>query len=600
MVTFAALCGSLPSLATAQVRVACIGDSITFGARIDDREHHTYPARLQHRLGEDFDVRNFGLSGRALRRGADLPYVEEPLFQDVIAWRPDVAIVLLGTNDTFLSTARPNWVEDHDFTGDLRAITHPLHLNNPDLRVIIASSPPIAVDMPGLTRSTIAEMNESIPRLEIVRAQMREIARATGHYEFVDLSRSLEAHEYSDGYHPTPFGADRIAVRIADAVRASVEVDVSMVERLSNLRIGFERSTRFGLQTAELLLPPRGSQLEAIPVAFFQPELPLAGRPWVVHDGPIGADSLWYRDLVDRGFHVAVFDSENRSDDPFPEVLNTLEGTGLGTWIDGRSIAGCSGDRTEREAAVRSALRAAGVHNEESCPTTTPRASVEYRELTGWGEGRTWHDAVNDLRALAREIGPVDVLFLGDTITQDLTGHDERASVPGGQRPIDLFAGPRKVASFGLAGDGTEHLLYRVLAGDLDPLQPRVVVLQVGAHNLAVSGHSPLETVHGIAALVDALRERFPALCIVQCGPFPVGDEPTSRARRAIDRAHDLLAEGDLGAGVRLLDLRSSFVRRNGRLRHDLLVRNGLSITLEGQFTWLDALRRAVDELVGY
>ena len=598
--TLAALCGSLSTLASAQVRVACIGDSITYGARIDDREHHTYPARLQHRLGADFEVRNFGLSGRTLRRDADMPYVDEPLFQEVIAWRPDVAIVLLGTNDTFLSAERPNWVDGHDFTGDLRAITQPLHRNNQALRVIIASSPPIAVDMPGLSRSTVAEMNQSIPRLEIVRTQMREIARATGHYEFVDLSRSLEAHEYSDGYHPTPFGADRIAVRIADAVRAAVEAEVSMVDRLSNLRIGFEPSTRFGLQTAELLLPPRGSQPEAISVAFFQPERPLEGRPWVVHDGPIGAESLWYRDLVDRGFHVAVFDSENRTDDPFQEVLNTLSGTGLGNWIDGRTIAGCSGDRTEREAALRSALRAAGIENDESRPTTTPRASVEYRESTGWGEGRTWHDAAQDLRTAAGEIGPVDVLFLGDTIAQDLTGHADRVSTAGGQRPIDLFAGPRKVASFGLAGERTEHVLFRVLDGDLDPLQPRAIVLQVGAQNLVTSGHSPEETVDGIVAVIGALRERFPHAHIVECGPFPAGGTPDSRPRRAIVHAHGLLSKRDLDPSVTLVDLRASFIGSDGLLREDLLRQSGLSITREGQFVWLDGIRSVIDDVLGF
>ena len=598
--TLAALCGALTTPTSAQVRVACIGDSITYGARIDDREHHTYPARLQHRLGGDFEVRNFGLSGRTLRSAADMPYVAEPLFQDVIAWRPDVAIVLLGTNDTFLSNERPNWIEGHDFTTDLRAITQPLHQNNSKLRVIIASSPPIAVDMPGLARSTVAEMNQSIPRLEVVRRQMREIARTTGHYEFVDLSRLLEPHEYIDGYHPTPFGADRIAVRIADAVRSAVEVEVSMVERLSNLRIGFEPSTRFGLQTAELLLPPRGAQLEAISVAFLQPELPLEGRPWVVHDGPIGPDSLWYRDLVDRGFHVAVFDSENRTDDPFSEVLNTLGGTGLGKWIDGRTIAGCGGDRIEREAALRSALRAAGVENDESCPTTRPRASVEYREMTGWGEGRTWHDAAQDLRTAAGEIGAVDVLFLGDTIAQDLTGHTDRVSASGGQRPIDLFAGSRKVASFGLAGDRTEHVLFRVIEGDLDALEPRVIVLQVGAQNLVVSGHSPDETVEGIVAVIGALRERFPSAHIVECGPLPAGNAPDSRARRAIVHTHALLSERDLGARVEFLDLRPSFLRRSGALREDLLSRDGLSITRQGQFAWLDALQPTIDGALGF
>src|SRR5579885_3646478 len=64
-----------------KIRVACVGDSITYGAGIKDREHNSYPAQLQKLLGDGYEVRNFGVNGRTLLSKGDLPYVKERTYQ---------------------------------------------------------------------------------------------------------------------------------------------------------------------------------------------------------------------------------------------------------------------------------------------------------------------------------------------------------------------------------------------------------------------------------------------------------------------------------------------------------------------------------------
>lgn len=89
-----------------RTRVACVGDSITFGAGVFwTRRRDAYPAQLQRLLGNEYQVMNYGFSGRTLQDEGDLPYRAEKLYQDSLACRAHTYLVMLGTND-----AKPfNW-----------------------------------------------------------------------------------------------------------------------------------------------------------------------------------------------------------------------------------------------------------------------------------------------------------------------------------------------------------------------------------------------------------------------------------------------------------------------------------------------------------
>jgi lysophospholipase L1-like esterase len=96
------------------IRVACIGDSITFGSGIKFRSRDSYPAQLGRMLGNEWQVRNFGVSGATMLKNGDKPYWEQQALGDALAYNPHVVVIKLGTNDT-----KPqNWKYKDEFISD--------------------------------------------------------------------------------------------------------------------------------------------------------------------------------------------------------------------------------------------------------------------------------------------------------------------------------------------------------------------------------------------------------------------------------------------------------------------------------------------------
>ncbi len=91
----------------AQIKVACVGNSITYGAGIEGRDSLAYPPQLEKILGADWAVANFGHSGATLLKNGNKPYWNLPEFDSAKSFQPDVVIIMLGTNDS-----KPiNWVD---------------------------------------------------------------------------------------------------------------------------------------------------------------------------------------------------------------------------------------------------------------------------------------------------------------------------------------------------------------------------------------------------------------------------------------------------------------------------------------------------------
>ena len=82
------------------VKIACIGDSITAGWGLNDPWRDSYPAVLERMLGEGYEAKNFGSSGRTLLKRGDYPYWNEKTFQDALEYKPDIVVIQLGTNDS--------------------------------------------------------------------------------------------------------------------------------------------------------------------------------------------------------------------------------------------------------------------------------------------------------------------------------------------------------------------------------------------------------------------------------------------------------------------------------------------------------------------
>ncbi len=111
------LCMAAVLAAAQPVRVACIGDSITFGHGIRNRNENSFPAQLGTMLGKGYEVRNFGVSASTMLKKGNKPYWQLQQFKAAQDYKPNVVIIKLGTNDTkpgnwkHKAEFEPNYVE---------------------------------------------------------------------------------------------------------------------------------------------------------------------------------------------------------------------------------------------------------------------------------------------------------------------------------------------------------------------------------------------------------------------------------------------------------------------------------------------------------
>ena len=133
----------LPSLGAPvrKIKVACIGDSITYGAAIEDRVNYSYPSQLQVLLGENYEVGNFGKNGATLIKRSFRPYFDQEEYRKAMDFAGDICVIHLGVNDTD-PRSWPNYRDD--FVGDYLALIDSCKQANPDARIIIALLSPLA------------------------------------------------------------------------------------------------------------------------------------------------------------------------------------------------------------------------------------------------------------------------------------------------------------------------------------------------------------------------------------------------------------------------------------------------------------------------
>ena len=110
-----------------QIRVACIGNSITKGYGLPKPEVYCYPAVLGKMLGKDYQVKNYGVSARTMLLKGDMPWMKEPQFRDVLKYNPQIVIIKLGTNDS----KEQNWAHSSEFKKDILKVID-LHTDMPE------------------------------------------------------------------------------------------------------------------------------------------------------------------------------------------------------------------------------------------------------------------------------------------------------------------------------------------------------------------------------------------------------------------------------------------------------------------------------------
>lgn len=191
------------------------------------------------------------------------------------------------------------------------------------------------------------------------------------------------------------------------------------------------------------------------------------------------------------------------------------------------------------------------------------------------------------LNAKAKK-GGSDVILLGDSITWEWEANKETGAV------VWPELAPYRAATFGVSGDRTEHLLWRLQNGNLDlATQPSAFVLMIGTNNIGQRNDPPEAIAAGVDAILKLLQSRYPKATLYLYGIFPTGANAQNAKRRAIADTNLLLQESAKAHGARFIDLTARFLHEDGTLR-DELFRDGLHLSSEGYRIWATSLRETL------
>ena len=207
---------------------------------------------------------------------------------------------------------------------------------------------------------------------------------------------------------------------------------------------------------------------------------------------------------------------------------------------------------------------------------------------------RNSHLAHQQLLAKARS-GGIDVYFLGDSITRRWGAIDYPDFLAQWKKSFHGW----NAADFGWGGDRTENILWRLENGELDGVNPKVIVLLAGTNNV---GKEPgddariADVIRGLKAIVDSCRQKAPASTIVLTAIFPRNDNPA--VVPTIERINANLAKMADGKAVRFLDVNAKLADANGVLFEGMMV-DGLHPSLKGYEVWAAGLKPILAELLG-
>ena len=194
------------------IRLACIGDSITFGAGIRDRNTNSYPAQLAVMLGGRWDVQNFGVSSATLLKKGDRPYWKQDAYKKALEFNPHVVVIKLGTNDS-----KPiNWKYKDEYVSDYIDLIKQFQELEAKPKIWICYPVPAYPARWGITDKVMTE--EIMPLID-------EIANKTD-LPIIDLHTTLsdKAQMFPDLIHPNAEGAKLMAEAICHALTGHVVI----------------------------------------------------------------------------------------------------------------------------------------------------------------------------------------------------------------------------------------------------------------------------------------------------------------------------------------------------------------------------------------
>jgi lysophospholipase L1-like esterase len=215
---------------------------------------------------------------------------------------------------------------------------------------------------------------------------------------------------------------------------------------------------------------------------------------------------------------------------------------------------------------------AEGTAGDKKNPATTPmnRDNARHKEFL----------------AIAKK-GGVEVVFIGDSITQGW----------GKNEAWKKYFEPIKAANFGIGGDQTGHVLWRITEGkELDEITPKVAVLMIGTNN--TGRDSAGEIAEGITLIVKTIHEKTPKTKVLLLGVFPRDTKPGTKNRNKIIEINKIIAKlDDGGKTVKYLDIGEKFLEPDGTLSKEVMP-DALHLSGKGYQIWAEAINPTLQEML--
>jgi lysophospholipase L1-like esterase len=204
--------------------------------------------------------------------------------------------------------------------------------------------------------------------------------------------------------------------------------------------------------------------------------------------------------------------------------------------------------------------------------TPSPRLDKKGDPDAGWIKR---HDG---FVAIAKS-GNVDVLFLGDSITDGWRGKN-------GKAVWDKAFGDLKPANFGIGGDRTQHVLWRIQNGELDGIKPKVAVLMIGTNN--TGSDSAEQIAAGVTAIVKTIHDKSPKTSVLLLAVFPRGKMIPNPGNTKIVEINKIIAKLDNKKDVVYLDIGEKFMK-DGQIPVSIMP-DFLHLSQDGYQIWADAI----------
>lgn len=278
---------SYSSFAQNIVKVACIGNGVTFGIGVENREKNNFPQQLQYLLGENYKVTNFGVVNAPLLNTGNAGYVKTEAFKKSQAILPDIVFLELGLDeiksmDTVLVSNITNTIESF-VDSYLKLSSHP--------RVVILLPLPIFLNDSSLLNNSVIK-NKIIPKIQKIAYEKN--------LEVLDLfSMFIDKQDlFLDKVHPSSLGGTLISKRLYELVKLDAEKRSPVFEKIKEQKV---ISSFYGYSCADFTFKNRNCKIVS-------PKTVTDGQPWVWRARFWGHEPQTDIALLERGFHIVYMD----------------------------------------------------------------------------------------------------------------------------------------------------------------------------------------------------------------------------------------------------------------------------------------------------